>query len=62
MASTVVGDEFERLADRALLVYDLQGAGAHTATPLGLILVSTQELAALDLDARNRGRLGYRTV
>jgi cell division control protein 6 len=55
-------DEFDQCTHQTEVVYDLQDAAAETDNELGLILVSNQPLAALDLDARSHSRLDCRTV
>lgn len=55
-------DEVDQLTHQREIVYDLHETGARADAALGLILVSTQPLTALELEARSRSRFDYRSL
>ena len=58
----VVLDECDQLDDPTAIVYDLQQTSADADNCLGLILISNQPPAQLQLDARSHSRVGYQPL
>jgi len=58
----VVLDEFDRLHHQTEIVYDLYQTAEDADSPLGLLLVSNQSPASLQLAPRSQSRLTYQTL
>ncbi|QLG61904.1 Cdc6/Cdc18 family protein [Halorarum salinum] len=57
--AVVVLDEFDQLTDQTDVAYDLQETSDTAESSLGLILVSNQPPADLELEPRSQSRLAY---
>lgn len=58
----VVLDEFDRQQDQTAIAYDLESAGTEASNELGLVLISNEAPAAIELDPRSESRLSYRGI
>jgi cell division control protein 6 len=58
----VILDEFDQHRHQTEVVYDLQHVREDVENELGLILISNQPPAAIELDPRSESRLNYRTL
>lgn len=58
----VVLDEFDQLDDAAEIIYDLQQVSKDADHELGLILISNEPTAELELDPRSQSRLDCQTI
>lgn len=60
--AVVALDEFDQLADQAAIAYDLQETSDAADHDLGLLFVSNQPPAELDLEPRSQSRVSYRPL
>lgn len=58
----VAFDEFDKLDDRAEVVYDLHTLNEEAENQLGIVMISNQEPDRIQLEPRSRSRVSYRTL
>jgi cell division control protein 6 len=58
----VILDEFDQHRHQTEVVYDLQHTREEVENELGLILISNQPPAGIELDPRSESRLNYRAI
>lgn len=60
--AAVVLDEFDRHHDQTAIAYDLEHVATEATNELGLVLISNQPPAEINLDPRSESRLSYRSI